>query len=56
MLTLVIVPTSSPGFTAAIPIRLYEELCEVVDDVLASFQASGRTLPEPITKPMREVA
>ena len=38
------------------PIQLYEELCEVVDDVLASFQESGRTFPEPIIKPMREVA
>ena len=36
------------------PIRLYQELCKVVGDVLASFQASGRT--EPVTKPMRKVA
>lgn len=38
------------------PTQLYEELCEVVDDVVASFQESGRTLPEPMIKPMREVA
>lgn len=38
------------------PIHLYEELCEVVDEALVALEASGRRLPEPITRPMREVA
>ena len=49
-------PDVITGIHGCDPIRLYEELCEVVDDVLASFQTSGRMLPEPMTKPMREVA
>ena len=38
------------------PIQLYDELCVIVDDVLAELEASGRTLPQPLTRPMREVA
>ena len=38
------------------PIRLYDELCAVVDDVLTEMEVSGRTLPHPLTRPMREVA
>ena len=33
-------PDVITGIHGSDPIRLYEELCEVVDDVLASFQAS----------------
>ena len=49
-------PDVITGIHGSDPIRLYQELCEVVDDVLGAFQASGRTLPKPMTKPMREVA
>jgi hypothetical protein len=38
------------------PVRLYEELCEVVDDVLTHFEQTGRDLPPPRTRPMQEVA
>ena len=38
------------------PIRLYDELCVVVDEVLAELEASGRALPPPLTRPMREFA
>ena len=38
------------------PIRLYDELCTVIDAVLIELQQSGRVLPEPPTRPMREVA
>ena len=38
------------------PIQLYDELCVVVDEVLAELEASGRALPQPLTRPMREVA
>ena len=38
------------------PIRLYAELCEVVDKVIEHFEEQGRTLPSPRTRPMQEVA
>ncbi len=38
------------------PIRLYDELCTVIDAVLIGLEQSGRVLPEPLTRPMREVA
>lgn len=38
------------------PARLYAELCEVVDEVIAAFAADGRTLPEPRVRPMQDVA
>ena len=38
------------------PVRLYAELCEVVQDVINHFIQQGRPLPEPKTRPMQEVA
>ena len=38
------------------PIRLYEELCEVVMDVIRFFNQEGRPLPAPTIRPMRELA
>ena len=38
------------------PIRLYEELCDVVEEVVSHFRAEGRALPVPKTRPMQEVA
>jgi hypothetical protein len=38
------------------PVRLYGELCEVVEDVIRHFEAEGRTLPSPRVRPMQEVA
>jgi predicted RNase H-like HicB family nuclease len=38
------------------PVRLYAELCEVVEEVVEHFIAAGRPLPEPKTRPMQEVA
>lgn len=38
------------------PIVLYQELCEVVEEVLVELQASKRDLPKPKTRPMQEVA
>lgn len=37
------------------PVRVYEDLCQTIDDVIADFQAEGRPLPPPTVKPMREV-
>lgn len=38
------------------PIRLYSELCEVVEEVVTHFEATNRPLPPPKTRPMQEVA
>jgi len=38
------------------PVRLYAELCEVVEEVVRHFEAEGRALPAPKTRPMQEVA
>ena len=37
------------------PLQVYGELCEVVEDVVAHFESSGRALPAPSVRPMREV-
>ncbi len=38
------------------PVRLYAELCEVVDEVVSHFESEGRVLPAPRTRPMQEVS
>lgn len=38
------------------PVLLYAQLCEVVDDVISHFEAQGRPLPIPRTRPMQEIA
>lgn len=38
------------------PIVLYQELCEVVEEILVELQASKQDLPKPKTRPMQEVA
>lgn len=38
------------------PVRLYGELCDVVEDVIRHFEAEGRSLPSPRIRPMQEVA
>lgn len=37
------------------PVRLYRELCEVVDEVIGHFIDEGRPLPRPRVHPMQEV-
>jgi hypothetical protein len=44
------------GIHGGDPVRLYAELCEVVDEVIDHLKAEGRTLPSPRTRPMQEVA
>jgi hypothetical protein len=36
------------------PVRLYAELCDVVDEVIRAFEKEGRTLPTPRTRPVQE--
>lgn len=38
------------------PIQVYRELGEVVQDVIDHFQAEGKPLPLPRTRPMMEVS
>jgi hypothetical protein len=38
------------------PVKLYAELCEAVDDVIAHFESQGREVPPVRTRPMQEVA
>ncbi len=38
------------------PVKLYRELCEVVEDVIRHFEAEKRPLPMPRIRPMSEVA
>jgi predicted RNase H-like HicB family nuclease len=38
------------------PLRLYSELCEVVDEVIQALTAEGRDLPPPRVRPMQDVA
>ncbi len=38
------------------PVRVYSDLCRVVEEVIAHFQATGKPLPVPRTHPMVEVA
>ena len=37
------------------PKEVYAELCEVIEEVVAHFDAEGRTLPAPRVRPMQEV-
>jgi hypothetical protein len=38
------------------PVRLYSELCGIVEQVIEELNSSGRPLPVSRTKPMMEVA
>lgn len=37
------------------PVRLYSDLCEVIDNVLCHLEAESRSLPLPRIHPMQEV-
>ncbi len=43
------------GINGNDPVRLYAELCEIVDEVVGHFETEGRNLPAPKTR-MQEVA
>jgi hypothetical protein len=38
------------------PVKLYRELCEVVEDVILHFESENRSIPKPRVHPMLEVA
>ena len=37
------------------PLKVYGELCELVEEVIGQFESEGRSLPAPRVRPMREV-
>ncbi len=37
------------------PVQVYQELGEVIQDVIDHFEKTGQTLPSPRTRPMMEV-
>ena len=49
-------PDVITGIHGADPVRLYADLCEVVDEVLVALKRTGGQLPRPATRPMRDVA
>jgi hypothetical protein len=48
-------PDLITGIHGPDPVRLYAELCEAVDEVIAHLQSAGRVLPPPRVRPMQEV-
>ena len=38
------------------PVKVFQDLCEVLDDVIEQFRSTGRDLPDSRTRPMMEVA
>ncbi len=38
------------------PTKLYESLCEVIEDVIRHFESEGRVLPPPRVRPMPDVS
>jgi predicted RNA binding protein YcfA (HicA-like mRNA interferase family)/predicted RNase H-like HicB family nuclease len=37
------------------PKKVYADLCQVIEDVIAHFESEGRSLPPPRVRPMQEV-
>ena len=37
------------------PKRVYSDLCQVIEEVIAHFESEGRSLPPPRVRPMQEV-
>ncbi len=48
-------PDLITGIHGEDPVQIYRELGEVLEDVIDHFQQSGRPLPLPTIRPMKEV-
>ena len=48
-------PDVMTGIHGDDPVRLYRELCEVVDEVICRLVSEGRPLPHPRVRLMQEV-
>jgi predicted RNase H-like HicB family nuclease len=49
-------PDTITGIHGSDPERLYAELCEVVEEVIAQIQQEGRPLPPAKVRPMQEIS
>ena len=49
-------PDLITGIHSDDPVKLYRDLCEVIEDVIQHCEFEGKTLPAPYIRPMREVA
>ncbi|MGL5941576.1 MAG: pilus assembly protein HicB [Waterburya sp.] len=38
------------------PVKLYSELCEVIEEVIQYFEAEGKAFPPSRTRPMQEIS
>ncbi len=48
-------PDLITGIHGPDPTKLYQELCETLEETIDHFQKSGRPLPPPSVRPMQEV-
>ena len=48
-------PDVITGIHGEDPVRLYSELCDVVEEVIQHLVSEGRPLPRPRIRPMQEV-
>lgn len=49
-------PDLITGIHGVDPVQVYKELNEVVEEVIDHFQSSGRELPRPSVRPMKDVS
>ena len=49
-------PDLITGIHGEDPVKLYSELCDVVEEVIQHFEAEGKTLPKSRTRPMQEIS
>ncbi|MGR8933244.1 MAG: pilus assembly protein HicB [Gammaproteobacteria bacterium] len=49
-------PDLITGIHSDNPTLLYQELCDVIEDVIRHFESEGCRLPKPRVRPMQEVA
>ncbi len=49
-------PDLITGIHGEDPVAVYRDLTEILEEVIAHFQQSGRPLPTPSVRPMRDVS
>ena len=49
-------PDLITGIYGPDPVKLYEELCEVLEEVIQHFKTEKKILPTPSIKPMQELS
>ena len=48
-------PDLISGIHGEDPVKLYGELCEVIEELICHFKGNGSQLPSPRIRPMQEV-